>query len=135
MSAIMTIYEFRPLALTLENIGPFYDPYEISFVNEADGQPCNFYMIVAANGFGKTTVFETFASLMSLLDAQNPESYGQEDLDSGRGRAQLDILIRVHWEGRDRRFILSLLGGCPNTNLSLKIWNNGNDYNSFGGYP
>ncbi len=121
MSTIITIYEFRPLALILENIGPFRDPYEISFVHE-NGQPCNFYMIVAANGFGKTTILETFASLMSLLGTENPKKYGQEDLDSGRGQAQLDILIRVHWEGRDCCFILSLLGGCPNTDLSLKIW-------------
>ncbi|SEH05422.1 Uncharacterised protein [Candidatus Venteria ishoeyi] len=79
-------------------------------------------MIVAANGFGKTTAFETFASLMSLLGAENPENYGQEDLDSGRGRAQLDILIRMYWEGKEHRFILSILGGCPSTDLSLKIW-------------
>ncbi|MBE9563024.1 MAG: AAA family ATPase, partial [Proteobacteria bacterium] len=118
---LMTIYEFRPVALILENIGPFSEPYEINFVHK-NGQPCNFYMIVAANGFGKTTIFETFASLMSLLGTENPKNYGQEDLDSGRGRAQLDILIRVHWEGRDHQFILSIIAGCSNTDLSLKVW-------------
>ncbi|MDM8564685.1 AAA family ATPase [Candidatus Halobeggiatoa sp. HSG11] len=117
----MTIYEFRPIALTLENIGPFTNPYEINFVHE-NGQPCNFYMLVAPNGFGKTTVFNTFTSLISLLGTENPKNYGQEDLDSGRGRAQLDILIRVHWEGRDHQFILSILAGCSNTDLSLKVW-------------
>lgn len=62
---VMTIDEFRPLALTLENIGPFREPYTLNFTHGTSNEPCNFYMLVAKNGFGKTTVFDTFSSLMA----------------------------------------------------------------------
>jgi energy-coupling factor transporter ATP-binding protein EcfA2 len=85
-------------------------------------QACNFYLLVAANGFGKTTALETMASLMGMLGAESLSSFGQEDLDSGRGRAQLDVRVRAHWEGRDRVFVLSMLAGVPSDDMPLKVF-------------
>lgn len=120
MSGPLTIYQFQPLALTLEGVGPFRDPYSFDFTNAEDA-PCNFYLMVAANGGGKTTALETMTCLLGMLGASPDNwSFSQEDLDSGRGRAQLDVLLRVHWEGRDRRFVLSLFGGTHSEDLSLK---------------
>lgn len=119
MSGPLTIYQFQPLALTLEGVGPFRDPYVFDFTN-AEDQPCNFYLLVAANGHGKTTALETMTCLLGMLGASPTNwSFSQEDLDSGRGRAQLDALIRVHWEGRDHRYVLSLFGGTHSEDLSL----------------
>ncbi len=105
------LYEFSPLFLTLQNIGPFRDaPYEVDFTDR-NNQPCNFFMLVAANGFGKTTVLESISCVMDLLGQAKPEKFGLKDLDFGNGRIQMDFLLRCRWEGRDRKIILSVLLG------------------------
>lgn len=121
MASDFTLYDFQPLYLTLEGVGPFNEPYEIK-LTDPDHVPCNFYLMVAANGFGKTTVLETLTALMGVIGEESPREIGQEDLDSGRGRAQLDVLVRAHWEGRDHRFVLSILAGKVTEDLSLKVW-------------
>ena len=120
MSGLMTIDQFQPLFLTLEGVGPFRDPYTFDFTDTKD-RPCNFYLLVAANGDGKTSALETMACLLGMLGVgEKGWRFNQEDLDSGRGRAQLDVLIRAHWEGRDWQFVLSLFGGTHSEDLTLK---------------
>ena len=94
------VYDFRPLFLTVEGIGPFQEaPYELD-LTDANGEPCNFFLLLSMNGRGKTTLLELMASLMGLLEQREPETLGFEDLDSGSGRAQWDIFVRLYREGQ-----------------------------------
>jgi len=121
MSGI-TIYEFQPLWLTLDRVGPFQDiPYEIDFTDGQD-QPCNLFLLMSENGRGKTTVLECIALLMHLLGAKYAEQFGHEDLDAGEGRIQLDVLTRIHWKGLDRTIVLSLTAGNLSKETFLKVW-------------
>ncbi len=118
----LLIYEFSPLFLTLDRVGPFQESlYEIDFTNE-DSKPCNFYLLIAANGFGKTTVLNALASAMSLLSQEKPQHYGLEDLDQGEGRLQLDISVRYRWKDENHRIILSIIAGHIGSDISLKPW-------------
>ncbi|HBA67557.1 MAG TPA: AAA family ATPase [Methylococcaceae bacterium] len=118
----LLIYEFSPLYLTVNRIGPFQDePYEIDFTDN-DKRPCNFFLLVSKNGSGKTTLLDTMSSLLRLLGEAEPKQYGLEDLDNGFGRAQLDLKLRVFWQGQDRHIVLSILGGQLGNELSLKVW-------------
>ena len=122
MNEKMMIYDFRPLRLTLERIGPFQEqPYEIDFTDK-ELRPCNIFLLVSKNGFGKTTILETMAALVGLLEYEQPLEYGQEDLDRGLGRAQLDLFLRVYREGRDQTIVLSIIAGAVGEEMSLKIW-------------
>lgn len=104
----LLIYEFRPLYLILDRIGPFQDePYEIDFTDK-DHRPCNFFLLTSKNGSGKTTVLDTMSCLLGLLGQSEPKQYGLEDLDKGEARAQLDVKLRVYWQGRDHNIVLSL---------------------------
>ncbi|MGZ8227677.1 MAG: AAA family ATPase [Methylococcaceae bacterium] len=115
------VYEFRPLFLTLDRIGPFQKPYTIDFTDD-NNRPSNFFMMVSANGFGKTTALEIFSSLMALLDKKAIGSYGHEDLDKRSGRAQLDFWVRLRWQGRNIGIVLSVLAGTIGENLFLEPW-------------
>ena len=116
------IYEFKPIRLTLDRIGPFQEqPYEVDFTDN-ESHPCNVYLLVSRNGFGKTTILESMATLMGLLDQESPREYGMEDLDRNEGRVQLDLYCRVFWEGKDHIIILSLLAGTIGEEVSLHAW-------------
>lgn len=129
MASELLLYEFRPLYLTLDRIGPFQDePYQVDFTNK-DNKPCNFFLLVSKNGSGKTTILDTMSSLLGLLGQAEPKEYGLEDLDRGAGRAQLDLKLRVYWQGQDHHLVLSILGGDLSSDLSLKVWSN-DDLNS-----
>jgi len=118
----ITLYEFQPLWLTLDRVGPFQDiPYEIDFTDRQD-RPCNLFLLMSENGRGKTTVLECIALLMHLLGAESPNRFGHEDLDAGEGRIQLDVLTRIHWQGRDHRIVLSLAAGNLGEETFLKVW-------------
>lgn len=122
MANELLIYEFRPLYLSLYHIGPFQDePYEIDFTDK-ENRPCNFFLLVSKNGSGKTTILDTMSCLLSLLGQAEPKQYGLEDLDKGEGRAQLDLKLRVYWQGQDHDLVVSIFGGNLGDDLSLKIW-------------
>jgi hypothetical protein len=122
MANDLLIYEFRPLYLLLDRIGPFQDePYEIDFTDK-EHRPCNFFLMVSKNGSGKTTILDTMSCLLGLLGQSEPKQYGLEDLDKGEGRAQLDLKLRVYWQGRDHHIVLSILAGNLSDDLSLKVW-------------
>lgn len=118
----ITVYEFQPLWLTLDRVGPFQDtPYQIDFTDDQD-RPCNIFLLMSENGRGKTTVLDCIALLMRQLGADAPKAFGHEDLDDGHGRIQLDVLTRVHWQGADRRIVLSLAAGNLGEETFLKVW-------------
>ncbi len=117
----LIIYEFRPLFLTLERIGPFRNIHEIDFT-DSNHHPCNFYMVVSGNGMGKTTALEIFSCLMNLLPKKDIYAYGHDDLDKKDGRAQLDFWVRLHWQGRDMSVVLSVLAGKIGEETFLKPW-------------
>nr|VFJ61766.1 MAG: AAA domain-containing protein, putative AbiEii toxin, Type IV TA system [Candidatus Kentron sp. DK] len=111
----------QPLFLTVEGIGPFQEkPFELDFTDAHD-EPCNFYVLVSENGRGKSNLLDLMACLMELLSGGERETLGLEDLDSGKGRAQWDLLVELYREGREERFVLSLAagGGDP---WSLADW-------------
>jgi len=92
----ITIYEFRPLWLTLDRVGPFRSaPCEIDFTDKQD-RPCNIFLLMFENERGKTTVLECIALLIRLFGAKSPSRFDCEDLDTGEGRIQLDVLTRIH---------------------------------------
>ncbi|MBK8816700.1 MAG: AAA family ATPase [Methylococcaceae bacterium] len=122
MANELLIYEFRPLYLMLDRIGPFQDePYEVDFTDK-ENRPCNFFLLVSKNGLGKSTILDTMSCLLGLLGQAEPKKYGLEDLDNGLGRAQLDMKLRVYWQGQDHHFVVSILGGNLGNDLSLKEW-------------
>ncbi|MBT9096908.1 AAA family ATPase [Methylovulum psychrotolerans] len=115
------IYEFKPLFLTLDKIGPFQNGYTIDFTDDND-RPSNFFMMVSPNGLGKTTALEVFSCLTTLLDKKVIDSYGHEDLDKRGGRAQLDFRAKLRWQGRDVSVVLSILAGALSEGACLKSW-------------
>ncbi|NEX17525.1 MAG: AAA family ATPase [Halochromatium sp.] len=118
----ITVYDFQPLWLTLDRIGPFQgSPYEIDFTDDQD-RPCNLFLLMSENGQGKTTVLECLALLMRQFGALNPQRFGLEDLDDGKGRIQLDVLTRFYWQGRDHRVVLSMVAGNLGEETFLKVW-------------
>jgi hypothetical protein len=117
----LRIYEFRPLFFLLENIGPFRNLHALDFT-DSDFHPCNFYVINSLNGLGKTIASEIFACLVDLLGKREISSYGHEDLDRKGGRAQLDFWLRLHWQGRDRAVVLSVVAGTLGEDLFLRPW-------------
>lgn len=117
----LIIHEFRPMFLTLDRIGPFRNLHCID-LTDSNNRPCNFYMMVSANGFGKTTALEIFACLVNLLGKRDATSYGHEDLDRKEGRAQLDFWVRLRWQGRERAIVLSLVAGRMGEEIYLKPW-------------
>jgi len=125
----LLIDEFRPICLTLDRIGPFQESlYSIDFTNN-DNIPCNFYMLIAPNGFGKTTILDAIACAMKLLGEQQPTEYGLDDIDNGNGRIQLDISVRYRWRGKAQRIVLSIIAGhFGHDETSLKVW--GDEENS-----
>lgn len=117
----LLIYEFKPLFLTLDRIGPFQNYYTIDFT-DSNHHPCNYYMMVSPNGLGKTTSLDIFACLVNSLGQKNIERYGHEDLDRGNGRAQLDFWVRLRWQGRNISLVLSIVAGSLGEEVFLKPW-------------
>jgi len=117
----LLIYEFRPLFLTLDRIGPFQNFYAIDFTDE-NNRPSNFFMMVSPNGMGKTTALEIFSCLSGLLGKKDIDAYGHEDLDKRNGRAQLDFWVRLRWQGRNISIVLTVLAGNIGEETFLKPW-------------
>ncbi len=113
------IHSFEPVWLTVEGIGPFQEPVEFDFTDQ-ESEPCNIFLFASENGRGKTTLFDLIACLMSLFGGGHPERFGQEELDRGVGRAQLDFKVRLNGGAGDYTLVLSLYAG-PEPR-QLKIW-------------
>jgi len=117
------IHAFEPVELTVENIGPFRDKlHTFSFLHHELHEPCNFYLVISQNGFGKTTLLELMASMMSMLGQKEALPFDFEPLDKDGGRAQWDIRVRLTRNGVEETIILSLLAGRMGEDVALKVW-------------
>lgn len=117
------IHAFEPVELTVENIGPFRDKLHIfNFLHHEVHEPCNFYLIISQNGYGKTTLLELMATMMGMLGQREPQSFDFEPLDREGGRAQWDIRVRLTRNGVEETVILSLLAGRLGEDVALKVW-------------
>ncbi len=114
---------FQPLFLTVDNIGPFREqPYEIDFTDDK-GEPCNLFLLLSKNGFGKTTLLEILTKLMGFVFHPKPEHFGHEDIDRHKGRVQWDILLSVTWQGAKTTSLLSMLAGnLDRETPAMKLW-------------
>lgn len=129
------IYEFTPLWLTIDRIGPFQtEPEEVNFT-DANGESCNFFVFHSKNGRGKTIILELISKLMAMTGFTNPQDlasahnrhpsspFGLESLDHGPGRTQLDIRIHYSENGNEHIAVLSLLAGQLEMTSNLRQWN------------
>lgn len=115
--ADLQVREFRPIKLTLLNVGPFREHTEISFtdtVSEDDnekGAPPNLFLLLSKNGFGKTTILNSVYLLMDLLRNEERARFDHFDLDEGTGQIQIDM--RAVWtiEGQAATVVLSIWAG------------------------
>lgn len=118
------VNRFEPLFLTVENIGPFQGrTYTVDFTTE-DHQPCNFFLLVAQNGQGKSNLLQTMVDLMGMLDPgfqSSSESFQQEELRFRKGRARLDFLLEFQMGGKVQNCIFSLAAGQSDP-FALKQW-------------
>lgn len=120
----MLIKAFKPVFLHILNVGPFRDkPYQFDITNN-DNLPCNFYMLVSKNGMGKTTAVRMIAELMKLLAVQKGlTAFGNEDLDTGSGLAQLDVLVNYSDDiAPSQQIILSLVAGRNAHSTNIKYY-------------
>ncbi len=104
--------EFRPVSLAVEKIGPFQEkPFVLDFTDDS-GEPCNFFMLISKNGRGKTTLLDMLTVLFSLLEHDERESFGFEDLDSGSGAwAKLDAKVSIRSPSGRFHGIFSIAAG------------------------
>lgn len=125
------VHRFAPLFLTVRNIGPFFEKPAVFDFTDANDDPCNFYLLIAGNGMGKTTVLELMVFLMEMLEYENMESFGNEGMDENHGSVQWDILIKFkekfseesqaeYLKKPERAVVLSLLAGSSDKSVILE---------------
>lgn len=128
------IFEFTPLCLTIDHIGPFQtQPEEINFTDN-NNDSCNFYIFHSKNGRGKTAILELISALMEMTGFAKPQDlasahnrhpgspFSLENLNHGPGRAQLDIRIHYSNNGDEGTAVLSLLAGQLEETSGLRPW-------------
>lgn len=105
------VLEFAPLALHVEDVGPFQGRTQSFWMDNSEGEPCNLYLICGQNGLGKTTLLESIAWLVGLLDA-DPDAPPPEVpawlSDHPQARVQLDLRVELRDEDGPVRGLLSL---------------------------
>ena len=116
------VTDWKLLRLTVENVGPFQDgSRSFSFVGEPtesdpDPGPSNLYMLLAKNGYGKTTLLECIYGLFGLM--AEPVA-GRFATTGNRGCAQLDVRATWTVDGRTRTVVLSIWTGVA---TPLVVW-------------
>ena len=116
------ISDWKLLQLTVDGVGPFQNgPQTFSFRGEPtegdpDPGPSNLYMLLAKNGYGKTTLLECVYGLFGLL--ANPP-VGRFATPGDRGRAQLDVRATWTIDGHTQTVVLSIWAG---TDAPLVVW-------------
>ena len=116
------VADWRLLQLTVEGVGPFQNgPQTFSFAGEPteddpDPGPSNLYMLLAKNGYGKTTLLECIYGLFGLM-AEPP--VGRFAAPGHLGRAQLDVRATWTIDGRTLTVVLSIWTG---TETPLVAW-------------
>lgn len=124
------IREWKALQLIVDEIGPFRGgPITFSFLGETPppeakntgpAGPSNIYMLLAPNGYGKTTVLEAIHGLFGLLG--QPATGRFADPLAG-GRAQIDVRAAIEINGVLRTVLLSIWTG---TQEPLHFWSKSN---------
>lgn len=114
MTDSFRLYDFRPLAIHLDKVGPFQrGPVTIEFT-KPDGEPADYFLLLSPNGGGKTTVMEAFVHLASLLgvEAADPAAARWRD-DFEDARMQLDFRVEYRGGlGASRVAVLSVVDGA-----------------------
>ena len=116
------VADWKLLQLTVEGVGPFQDgPQIFSFAGEPteddpDPGPSNLYMLLAKNGYGKTTLLECVYGLFGLMAKP---AVGRFAAPGDRGRAQLDVRATWTIDGRTQTVVLSIWTG---TETPLMVW-------------
>lgn len=126
----MQIKQFSPLFLTVDRIGPFQERLEEFDFTDVNEEPCNIFLFASRNGRGKTTLLELMVTMMNMLGKTELKSFGFEPLDTGKGRAQWDILVCTERNGVAKTWVLSLVAGFIG-NTFLKAWDE-NELNRVG---
>lgn len=115
--------QLAPIAIRLDNVGPFQHdiPLEIEFLDKQK-QPSNLFLLVSANGKGKTTILEAMAWLMGLLESEgfwdsDGNSIGEHLSarrlppwleDCAKARCQLDLFLEASMDGQSYSGVLSI---------------------------
>ena len=116
------IADWKLLQLTVEGVGPFqYGPQSFSFAGEpteddSDPGPSNLYMLLAKNGYGKTTLLECVYGLFGLMAEP---AVGRFAAPGDRGRAQLDVRTTWTIDGHTQTVVLSIWTGAE---TPLLMW-------------
>lgn len=118
-STIDRIVNFQPVRLVVDQVGVFAQPFTLDLVDRY-GQPSNFFMLASRNGYGKTTLLVAFCSLVECLGGFDG-SFRQEDLNDGRGWAQLDVLVDLEIAGILKNVKLTITAGKSGAGLG---WEN-----------
>ena len=116
------IADWKLLRLTVEGIGPFQNGREeFSFIGARtyahdDPGPSNLYMLLAKNGYGKTTLLECIFGLFGLM---SEPAVGRFAVPGNYGSAQLDV--RATWTvgGATQTVVLSVWTG---TEMPISAW-------------
>jgi|GEM_PF-1776731 len=112
------IRRFQLLRLTVEDAGPFRQPFTLDFTDRS-GTPGNLFLLAAPNGLGKTLLLNTLVGLVQLLDrryrwdsARNADLLGWiTDAGQRASRAQLDVRLELSIADRRSAVVLSLFIG------------------------
>lgn len=115
MTDTFRIVTFEPLNLYASDVGPFQQrTEEVCFISD-ERNVSNLFLLLSANGKGKTTLLNAFAALMSILagPSDNPELEQARIWlkDFPRARMQLDVRVTYTRGAEEGSFVLSLFLG------------------------
>ncbi len=88
---ISRIIRLQPARLLVSGVGQFSEPFSVNFI-DTSGSPSNIFLLASPNGLGKTTLLVTLSSVFECF-YEFDGTFLQEDLNSGRGFAQLDAIL------------------------------------------
>ncbi len=120
------LVQFAPIALHVCDVGPFqHQKFTFDF-HDAGGAPANVYVILGVNGLGKTTLLESIAFLVGILDGDPVEADDPPWLqDHPRARLQLDVLVTLDTGTGSSKGVVSLVankGVVQGDTEELKFW-------------
>ena len=116
------VADWKLLQLTVDGVGPFQNGAQtFNFSGEpteddSDPGPSNLYMLLAKNGYGKTTALECIHGLFGLM--ADPVA-GRFAAPSDPGRAQLDVRATWTIDGSTQTVVLSIWTGAESP---LVVW-------------
>ena len=120
----LSVSDWQLIGLTVDQLGPFQHRQQFSFLGDTPSAeapdeppgPSNLYMLLAANGRGKTTLLETIHGLFGLLARPGT---GRFAVPGAQGQAQLDVRATWTIDGATRTVLLSIWTGASSP---LSTW-------------